>query len=145
MLWHDELTHDNNRVSLFLGRILEPVDQLVAIVRANQHRWDPDSTTCAIVAHQNLINHLGAIVDNNGDSHAQILHVPHLLHETALATASDHERTDVVLSMQLVLLVIHLLAGERVHVWVVKHAHDGLAIGHETKVGVIRSDGRIYK
>lgn len=144
VLGHHKLAHDYHLLTLVIRRLLVPVDQLVAIVRANEHRWDPDATPSAIVAHQNLIDHFRAIIDNDSHSDAQILHIAHFLHETALATACDHKGADIIGAFEFVLDLVELFAGELVRVGVVQLAHDGLPVRHVTKVGVVRPNGRIY-
>ena len=110
MLRHHELAHDDHLFALVIARILVPIGQFVAIRLTNQHRRDPDSATCAIVAHQNLVDHLGAIVDDDGDGDAEVLHVAHFLDEAALATVGDHKGTDVIRSRKLGLIFIKLFA-----------------------------------
>ena len=143
MLGHHELAHEDHGLALLVASLLVPFNELLPVVLSNQHRWDTNTTTSSIVAHENLINHLWAIVHDDSYRDAKVLHVANFLDEGAISTVGDHERSDVSGAVQLELIFINFITSLLMLIEVVKFTHKGLSIWDVTKVGVICANRRV--
>lgn len=123
VLGHHELAHENHGFALFITSLFVPFNKLLSVVLSNQHRWDTNTTTSSIVAHENLINHLWAIVHDYSYRDAKVLHVANFLDEGAISTVRDHERSDVSGAIQLELSLINFITSLLMLIEVVKFSH----------------------
>jgi len=142
---HYELAHQDQRIALIWRCIFDPIYQFVAVILANQHRGDSDTTTGAIVAHKDLINHLGSIVNDDGDSDTDVLHIADFLNEGALTTTHNHERCDIISAVNLDLWLIDFVACVLVLREIVQFSHDSLPIRNEAEVGVVSPHSEILE
>ena len=123
VLGHHELAHEDHGLALLVTSLLVPFNELLSVVLSNQHRWDTNTTTSSIVAHENLINHLWAIVHDDSYRDAKVLHVANFLDEGAISTVGDHERSDVSGAVQLELIFINFITSLLMLIEVVQFPH----------------------
>ena len=123
VLGHHKLAHEDHGLALLVTSLLVPFNELLSVVLSDQHRWDTNTTTSSIVAHENLINHLWAIIHDDSYRDAKVLHVANFLDEGAISTVSDHERSDVSGAVQLELIFINFITSLLMLIEVVKFPH----------------------
>jgi len=83
-----ELSHHDDVRVVFVARVLDPIHQHFAILFGDEHRGNADTTARAVVCHRNTgFPFFVYVVDHDAHRHADVLHVPHFLHEGAVSAA----------------------------------------------------------
>ena len=112
----------------------------MAVCFSYQHRGNVDPVSSAVVAHDDVLDVLEAVVNNNGKCASRVLYVSHLLDECAVATHDKVDWRRIGVWVALGGSHFELVAAQRLVGIVENAAEDGVAIGDNAEVGFVRLD-----
>ena len=109
---HFEIGEHHHLGQFLVGGVLQPVDELFAVLLGNEERWNSEACASSVVRHDDIVDVLLRVVDDDSNSDTSIFHVLHLFGERATTSVSDHEwNSEYVFKSKI--LFLELLLRER--------------------------------